>query len=84
MTFGAPAGALTSKFGGIFAFRASSSLYSGRFGSWIGSTVRSVGAVTGEAACWATTGAGRASMNNKARLSAVLNTVRSIMFFSLD
>jgi hypothetical protein len=41
MTFGAPAGALIPKFGGIFAFRASSSLNVGGFGSWIGSTVRS-------------------------------------------
>ena len=52
-TFGAPAGALTSKCGGIFAFRTSSSLYTGRFGSWTGSTVRSGVAVSGfvSAAC---------------------------------
>jgi hypothetical protein len=40
-TFGAPSGALTSKRAGALASRASSSLYVGTAGSWIGRTVRS-------------------------------------------
>ena len=43
-TLGAPAGALTSNRGGAFTLRASSSEYVGRFGSWIGSVVRSTSA----------------------------------------
>src|SRR5512144_658447 len=40
-TLGAPVGALTSKRGGAFALRASSSVNVGGAGAWIGSTVRS-------------------------------------------
>ena len=41
-TFGAPAGAFTSKRGGGVTLRASISVTAGRAGSWIGSTVRSI------------------------------------------
>ena len=49
-TFGAPLGAVTSKRGGAFALRASSSLIGGYFGSLTGSTVRSSAAPSLEAA----------------------------------
>jgi hypothetical protein len=41
-TFGAPFGAFTSKRAGALALRASSSVACGKFGSAIGSTVRSI------------------------------------------
>jgi hypothetical protein len=60
-----------AKRGGIFAFRASSSLYTGRFGSRIGSTVRS-GAVCAAAVA--------AQTAVKVTLMVVLKVLRTTAF----